>query len=240
MSYRLGLAPTEGGAGAVDASLVGALTIVPRMYFPAQGLKAGGIEMPGFVFANYPFAGWLAIALLGWWFGSWYRAIEPREEARPRALRTCLFGAAVLLGAFVVQCAFDGYGNFGLARTDETLLRWLQVSKYPPSLAFVTLELGLGALLLAFFLRFDRPGRFGPLVVFGQSALFFYLVHVHLMELARGVIARGNADFARAQWFQPPALPLSSAWWATAGALVVLYPLCLWRRRARERARSRA
>ncbi len=85
------------------------------------------------------------------------------------------------------------------------------MSKYPPSLAYVALELGLVALGLGLALRRVLGRR---LVVLGQAALFFYLLHVHLLMLAAwalGLLHRGG---------------LAATYAATVVALALLYPLC--------------
>ena len=60
-----------------------------------------------------------------------------------------------------------------------TLLGFLNLTKYPPSLDFLLATLGLGALLLAAWDR--RPG--GRLAVFGGAPLFLYLMHLYILHL---------------------------------------------------------
>lgn len=55
-------------------------------------------------------------------------------------------GAALLAVSFVVR-VWNGYGNMRLLREDNIWVQWLHVSKYPPSLSFITLELGLMCLV---------------------------------------------------------------------------------------------
>jgi uncharacterized membrane protein len=67
------------------------------------------------------------------------------------------------------------------------LLQWLHVAKYPPSLAFMALELGLGLVLLALFFALDDGGErrlLAPLGLLGSTAFFYYLLHVHLLDVA--------------------------------------------------------
>ncbi len=199
------------------------LTSEPRLW---------GFFMPWFV-GPYPLLPWLAILLVGWVFGRWLLAAG--EGAERRTARLLLSWAAVGLAVFVLQRSLDGpdgfYGNYSLARTDDTWLRWLQVSKYPASLAFSALELGLMALLLAgFFLWQGRgapPGRRQALLVFGQCALFFYVLHMHVMSA-----------FAWVVWGklfgQPAPFGVAGAWLGALGVLIVLYPVCLWFRAQRE------
>ena len=57
-----------------------------------------------------------------------------------------------------------------------TLLSFLNVTKYPPSLLFLLLTLGAAFLSLAWFERGGR-GRLGrALIIFGRVPLFFYLL----------------------------------------------------------------
>ena len=83
----------------------------------------------------------------------------------------------------------------------------------------MSLELGLMALFLACFFRVQRtksqPIWTRPLLVFGQTAFFFYLLHAHLLKLAAwalGILHRGGLRETYIAWFC---------------VLVVLYPLCV-------------
>jgi peptidoglycan/LPS O-acetylase OafA/YrhL len=99
------------------------------------------------------------------------------------------------------------------------------VSKYPPSLSYASLELGLLALCLALFFALERarrPGPDGPLLVLGQTALFYYLLHVHVLTLAAWVLDAERAG------------GLATAWLAALATLVVLYPACAWYRRYKQ------
>jgi predicted acyltransferase len=81
----------------------------------------------------------------------------------------------------------DGFGNMALHRADNSFLQWLHVNKYPPSITYCTLELGLMALLLAGFFQLGQSGDrpwLKRLGVLGSNALFYYLLHVHLLMLA--------------------------------------------------------
>jgi hypothetical protein len=108
-----------------------------------------------------------------------------------------------LLALYGVLRGVNGLGNMGLLRHDGSLVQWLHVSKYPPSLTYWGLELGLGALLLA--LAFRARLRWPPLVLFGQTALFYYLLHAHLLEAAAVRGLPGDRDGGGGAL---PALPL--------------------------------
>lgn len=113
---------------------------------------------------------------------------------------------------FVAVRGRDGYGDAGLHRAGGGWIEWLHVSKYPPSLTFLCLELAVALAALALLLRLRRPPR--TLVVLGQSAMCFYLLHVHLLKLPAFAL-----DLHRR-------LGLGATYAATGAALLVLYPVC--------------
>lgn len=204
---------SEGAAFAVrEGGLLG--------YGVFEFLLTGGRLGP--VIVGYPLLPWLAMLLLGWCFGVWL-ASRSREGSSPVAPHSLRWGAGALLVFFFVRLG-NAYGNFGVTRDDHSIVQWLHVSKYPPSLTFTTLELGLGALLLAGFLFIERrpvlgralpPDARGPLLVFGQTALFFYVLHAHLLVLA-------------AHWLGVhKSLGILETLIAAGACLVVLYPACL-------------
>ena len=114
----------------------------------------------------------------------------------------------------------NGYGNLGLLREGGSLVQWLHVSKYPPSLSFVALELGLMALALAALLALERrldapPNPRNPFLVLGRTALFFYLLHFPLLAVgavATGLLAAGG---------------LVHTYVAAAVVCIGMYPACL-------------
>jgi len=176
---------------------------------------SGGVAGPALVL--YPVLPWLAFLLLGHGFGS-------RVARGADPVPVLVAGAAFGLAAWALVRAADGYGNLFMTGVHDGPLRWLQVSKYPPSIAFAGLELGLmaGVLALLFVAARRTPsgGDRGVLLVLGQTALFYYVLHVSLLEGA-GALLR--------VWFGADAVPggLGRTWLAVALTVAVLYPACL-------------
>ncbi|MEI9938722.1 MAG: hypothetical protein WDO69_16005 [Pseudomonadota bacterium] len=111
----------------------------------------------------------------------------------------------------------DGYGNMALHRGDNSVVQWLHVSKYPPGLSYVTLELGICFLCLA--VLFALSERFPPrrnhlFLVLGQTPMFFYQLHFPL--LVRGTQLLGVEG----------KLGLGATFLAAACVVLVLYPAC--------------
>jgi uncharacterized membrane protein len=220
ITASLGLRPEPAPGGLPLVAAWGGLLFV-------NGLVHSPFTIPAFlwmprtdVFVSiYPLLPWLAIMMIGWVFGRWLVARRGRADLDRCAARLLVRAGTVAIGIFLVQRVIDGYGNFWMPRGDDTPLRWLQVSKYPPSLAFYALELGLMALILSVLFRCQQRtlNRNGMLLVFGQVALFFFLIHIHLMMLVR-VLAFGLDGEAP--------LRVTGTWIGTAIALAVLYPIC--------------
>ena len=164
---------------------------------------------------SYPVLPWIGIICLGYAAGPWFGAGFP-ATARQRRL---LGWAAGLLGGFLMLRALNVYGDRPWAAgpaAHETVMSFLNVTKYPPSLLFTALTLGIGLLLLVLLER--RHGVLAEkLSVLGSAPMFFYIVHLYVLQLlARACAAAGV----------PVRLDSVAAMWVASGVLVVvLYPL---------------
>lgn len=187
-------------------------------------LVSGGFFGKGRLIVAYPAFGWLAIMCLGWVLGRKILAwkAEGRDVDRTAA-RALAIGGVLGLAVFGVLRGIDGYGNMLLHRDDGSLVHWLHVSKYPPSTTFTGLELGIMALLLAalFLYSARKKGESfgGPLLLIGQTALFYYLLHIHVLIL----VAKTTGTFEK--------LGLWSAYAGGLAIVALLYPLCARYRR---------
>lgn len=161
----------------------------------------------------YPVIPWLAGAAAGMYFAYWWRA-NPARASR----RVWIVGA-VLLAAGLALRAIGGWGNIRLPR-DSGWIEFLNNVKYPPSLVFWTMSLGLALLLLALLIRLPEKVKSpaSPLIVFGQTPLFFYIAHFYLLA-------------ACAFGFFREASSLEGAYFVWAAVLAALYPICAWYRR---------
>jgi uncharacterized membrane protein len=185
-----------------------------RPWLPSILLLRGG-EL-GRVFVSFPPLSWLPFLTLGWCAGQWVLDRRAATGELPSLERPLLALAALSATVFLFVRGLNGYGNQHLLWR-PSVSQWLHVSKYPPSLSFAALELGLMFALLALFTWLERdPHReLRVLSVFGQTAFFFYVIHVHLLKL--GAWALGLAEGGE--------LGLTFAF--TVGSLLALYPLCV-------------
>ena len=169
---------------------------------------------------KYPLLPWLAMMILGWVFGRYLLLFKDgKVNIGPVTLLLSL-GVSALLAFAVIRYNND-YGNMFLYREDNSWQHWLHVSKYPPSAAFTFLELGLMSIIMAIMILLerligDRPN--GVFLVFGQTAMMFYLVHRLILE--------GTATHGGLRHFSD----LNTTYLISIVMLVILYPFCLWYR----------
>lgn len=192
---------------------------------------------------GYPPLPWIAIMLLGYGFGSYLTAVEDRKKL---FLKT----GVICFVAFVVLRVINVYGDptpWGSQKnTILNVLSFLNVSKYPPSLLYCLLTLGIMFLLL--YLAEKLAGSIPRLLaVYGQVPLFYYLLHwyvVHLTLFAVLFIQGFNThDFVFGFRFGRPeavsGLSLGGIYLVWAGVVCALYPVCLWYSHYKQANRSR-
>ena len=171
---------------------------------------------------KYPVVPWLAMMMLGWAFGRYLGNHLAGQRYRWTPVRFLTVTGLACLSLFFMVRGINDYGNMFMLRESNHWIHWLFVSKYPPSLSFTALELGLLALCLAGFMVIERRvtvKQNGPLLLFGQTALFFYVVH--------RVIFDGSSRFFNLH----ATLTLTEIYIVSLAMMVFLYPLCLWYRR---------
>ncbi len=130
---------------------------------------------------TYPVLPWIGVIALGYGLGQWF-ANHLQPALRQRYL--LLGGVGALLG-FVLLRAANGYGEKPWQAYDngaQTVMSFFNVTKYPPSLLFLALTLGIGLLLLLAFERAGHKRWIGVLATFGAAPMFFYLLHLYVLK----------------------------------------------------------
>jgi uncharacterized membrane protein len=177
----------------------------------------------GSLVIKYPVIPWLAISVLGWIFGRHLIRFAAGQSTISGRNVLWMCGAGSLL-VFAVVRGMRGYGDMFLHRADNSWQQWLHVSKYPPSLTYYSLELGILFLCLALLRTLElRIGvrENGIFYVFGQTAMFFYLVHRLVFEVPATYFGLRDVD------------GLTATYCVSFVMLILLYPACLWYRKVK-------
>lgn len=181
---------------------------------------------------SYPVLPWVGIILFGYLLGPLYARGASAETRQHRLLA---MGWAAL-GAFVVLRLLNSYGDHAwqLGSTVLTsLMSFLNITKYPPSLHFILLTLGIGLLALA---RLERTQNGRLLAVIGRVPMFFYIAHIYLLHLIYLLFAAFHGPN------QGERFGFSQVWMIWALALPVLASLywpCLWFGQLKQAGRQR-
>jgi uncharacterized membrane protein len=186
----------------------------------------------------YPLLPWTGVMLLGYGTAPLFR-----EPARKRDARLLACGVAAT-AVFVVLRGASVYGDPNSWQVQDgairTLIDFLNVTKYPPSLLYTLMTLGPAAMLCASADRLPDAIK-QPLIVFGRAPFAFYVAHlylIHALAVAFGVMQGFDArEFLTYSFFFPKGygagLPGVYAVWLLVVAM--LYPLCRWVAEAKRR-----
>jgi uncharacterized membrane protein len=199
------------------------------------------------VVAAYPLVPWFAVMAAGFCFG---RILLLDPPGRRRMIAR--LGLAMTI-VFVAIRAINVYGDpvpWSDRIPGTALLSFLRCAKYPPSLDFLLMTLGPALLLLAWFdgRRFS-PGN--PLIVFGRVPLFYFLLHLllaHALAIPLALIRYGRMAFllnpspnmGGPMESYPPGYgyPLPVVYLIWIAVVCLLYPVCLWFGRLKQRRRD--
>lgn len=133
---------------------------------------------------SYPLLPWIGVILLGYVAGPLYALSESKRKPWLLGLgAACLILLAVLRG-------LNLYGETLPWRTGETLgqslMSFFNFTKYPPSLSFLLITLGVMFLLLHWLEQ--RRGRWiNVLVTYGSVPMFFYILHLYVLLIVYSV-----------------------------------------------------
>ena len=136
---------------------------------------------------SYPLLPWIGTILLGYLAGPLF-ARTFSASRRQRALIGLGLGSLALLA---LLRGFNIYGEtlpwaYGESFL-QTVMSWVNFTKYPPSLDFLLFTIGGGCLLMAWFESLDN-GFMRMLVTFGSVPMFFYLIHLYVLLIIQTVL----------------------------------------------------
>lgn len=202
------------------------------------------------VYPWYVMIPWVFIPGLGYLFGSTYD-LPTREQSK----RLMLLGGMCLTTFFIARY-INFYGDpnpWVLSKNMSiSIFSFLNVTKYPPSLLYFLITLGLSFFILALFDRYNNH-FINVLSVYGKTPFTFYVLHVFVIHTIALMLAYVNFGPAAMRLymnvkfisFDPTVLNLTpygygiytvySIW---LFVVVLFYPFCKWYGNFKQRNRK--
>lgn len=211
----------------------------------------GGLEWQGWLLSVlhiqrypviYPLIPWVGVMAAGYAFG-------PVMQWSPTVRRKAALGCGILLiAAFVILRTYNSYGDPAPWSSQETtlftLFSFVNTTKYPPSLLYLLMTLGLMFILLSAFEQAQGAqraiGRF--FITFGRVPLFFYLLHLYVIHGLALIVAYGMSGYIYSSSSQFPSwwgfgLPVVYLIWIAV--VMLLYPISRWFAAVKSRNKGR-
>lgn len=213
--------------------------LILKVFFTAFGTV---VPLPNnhFIGVFYAILPWTGIMFVGYGIGAWYnKSYHP--ETRKRNL---IIAGTLSVFLFVFLRFINLYGDPAPRNEydtiSENLLSFFNVSKYPPSLQYTAMTLGLAMLFLAYT---EKAKNWVSKIasVYGAVPFFYYILHFYLLHTIL-VVAFFLSGFTTKDIFQIPFLfrpvnfgynlPLVYLIWIVVVAL--LYLPCRWFKKYKE------
>lgn len=197
---------------------------------PLESTGTSYVGMPS-VLVLYPLVPWIGVMALGYRFGS--MLVRPNRDA------ICYATGSFMIVSFVLLRAFSYYGDTTIWSLGEAgprgVMSFLHTQKYPPSLQFLLMTLGPAILVMPLLERLARalPRVVEPVRIFGNVAMFYYILHIPLTHLSAGVLSLALYD-TWVQWAFTGSFPanytprLWLVYVAWVGIVLALYLPCAW------------
>ncbi len=180
----------------------------------------------------YPIIPWIGVMALGYYFGSFYN--QPFDAQKRRRLFNRIGLGSILL--FVLIRWLNIYGNTTpwqkYDTATQTIMSFLNLTKYPPSFLYLLLTLGTAIVFLA-----NTEKLRGKVVdfftTFGRVPFFYYILHLYFIRII-GMVFAELSGYDWQMMIQTTtefdlqgfgfSLPIVYLIWA--GIILVLYPIC--------------
>lgn len=206
-------------------------------------LTAGGTIIPvgksHFIGMFYTILPWTGAMFLGFSLGKWYQ----KDFAPALRKRNLLLTGISMFVMFLVLRYFNTYGNpFPRQSFDnfaQTAYSFFNVSKYPPSLQYYGMTLGLSLIFLALSENWSNKLT-NIFKVYGSVPFFYYVLHFYIIHGLCAVLffveGYGAKDIVNPQspfLFKPDGFGYSLPWVYVIWLAVVasLYQPCVWFRK---------
>ncbi len=171
---------------------------------------------------SYPVLPWIGVITLGYCIGSSVFASSQQNQSRNTKLLIFGFSSIAL---FLLLRVINVYGDHVwtvMPTWTETLMSFMNLTKYPPSLFFILWNVGIGLVLLVCLQKIETKPWVKPLIVFGSVPMFFYIVHLYVLKalylLVVAFFGKNHGDYFGVD-------SVSTLWWIAIILSIILYPL---------------
>jgi uncharacterized membrane protein len=190
------------------------------------------------VFIAYAFLPWTGLMLLGYCAGTFFS----QQFSVPQRRKYLVLIGSGLIMFFILLRFTNVYGDPVHWHVQKnglfTVLSFVNVNKYPPSLLYISMIIGCAFLFLAWIEKVKN--RFTDIMlIYGRVPFFYYVLHIYLVHLVAvfAFFARGHSAEEITKtgtkfpfYFVVPGegYGLVVIYLLWIAIVVALYPLCRW------------
>lgn len=144
--------------------------------------------LPGMdVLIVYPFLPWLGLMMVGYGFGKMYTP----DYSPVKRKKFLMVSGSLLIAFFIILRMTNSYGNpthWSVKNSGLfTVLSFLDVFKYPPSLLYLCITIGPALIFLALFENTNNKIT-KVLSIYGRVPFLYYILHLYLIHVVCAVI----------------------------------------------------
>jgi uncharacterized membrane protein len=188
------------------------------------------------VYVQYPVLPWIGIMAMGYCCGSLYNKGYSSQKRK----RLLLSIGLLAITLFVGLRSNNLYGDPSVWSPQKSslysLLSFINVTKYPPSLLYCLITIGPALIFLSVSEKpLSKVGK--EITIFGGVPMFYYLAHIlliHVLAAIAGAITGYPEIFILSnRIYDIPALRgygfnLATVYLVWAVLIIILYPFCKW------------
>lgn len=183
-----------------------------------------------FIGVLYPLIPWVGVMAAGFWFGSLY---TKNEAIRKKILLRLGF---ICLLLFIIIRYKNVYGDLNVWIHQDTwyktVLSFINCTKYPPSLLFLLMTLGVAFIVLALLENVQNKIT-NVVMVYGKVPFFYYILHIYLIH-GSALLFINAFHISKENW----GFGLLGVYIAWAVIVMVLYFPCFWYMKVKQRNKS--
>ncbi|MGZ3753315.1 MAG: DUF1624 domain-containing protein [Mucilaginibacter sp.] len=231
---------------AIGVILVAGHNLLDHVHVAGKGFGAFAwslLHEPGTFFFGgenitvlYPIIPWVGTIAIGYSLGGLYSKSMDASKRKKTLLWLGLSAIVLFIGLRFINIYGDALRWSTQKSSINTILSFINVTKYPPSLFYLLSTLGPAFIFLAFSEK--KPAWLGRIItVYGRVPMFYYLLHIYLIHLL-AVFATSFCghvwsdmvfdNFENLTKLKGYGFSLGVVYVVWIAVIVLLYPLCRW------------